>query len=173
MQFFFFFFFNASCYCSSPVASVIKVEYSVITEALPSHPSSSSGRAPPDIFLSVVAQDRHYPGDGWLPGEAARRRECTVYCATDAGLPGILCSWEGVQLSQPQPISHLTFKALSLVVDTLPPDPPLSKHGDRVLVIPGLPLVFVCPRDSPALMLVEWLEDGHAEHPVMCTEPAY
>lgn len=94
-----------------PVASVIKVEYSVITEALPSHPSSSSGRAPPDIFLSVVAQDRHYPGDRWLPGEAARRRECTVYCPTDAGLSGILWWCEGVQLSQPHPIGSLTFKS--------------------------------------------------------------
>lgn len=94
-----------------PVASVIKVEYSVITEALPSHPSSSSGRAPPDIFLSVVAQDRHYPGDRWLPGKAARRRECTMYCPTDAGLSGILWWREGVQLSQPHPIGSLTFKS--------------------------------------------------------------
>ena len=128
------------------------------SEALPSHPSSSSGRAPPDIFLSVVAQDRHYPGDRWLPGEAARRRECTVYCPADAGLPGILCCCEGVQLSQPHPISSLTFKGLSLVVGNLPPDCYLPKYRDRVLVISEFLLVFFCPRESTALMPVEWLE---------------
>jgi hypothetical protein len=69
--------------------------------------------SPPDIFLSVVAQDRHYPGDWWLPGEAARRRECTMYCSTDAGLPGILWKCEGVQLSQLYPISSPTFKGFS------------------------------------------------------------
>lgn len=35
-----------------------------------------------------VAQDCYNSGDGWLPGEEARRCKCALYCPSDAGLPG-------------------------------------------------------------------------------------
>lgn len=35
-----------------------------------------------------VAQDCNNPGDGWLPGEEARRCQCALYCPSDARLPG-------------------------------------------------------------------------------------
>lgn len=44
----------------------------------------------PQVFLfgSTVAQDADYSGDGWLSGEAARRREREVHAAAHAGPPG-------------------------------------------------------------------------------------
>lgn len=35
-----------------------------------------------------VAQDCNNPGDGWLPGEEARRRQRALYCPSDARLSG-------------------------------------------------------------------------------------
>ena len=69
-----------------------------------------------------MAQDRHYPGDGRLPGETARRRECAVHCPADAGLPGICAALRRPSF-QPHPISSLTFQgSLSLVAGNLPSD---------------------------------------------------